>query len=186
MEYDFLIFENDHRPVFVRTIRHVHHDTETDIPLPERDETIETSEYSDGFGRLLQTRTQAEDTFFGDQTFGDSGLPGDQARNGDAVGQQRAAGDPARVVVSGWQTYDNKGRVVEKYEPFFSVGFEYAPPTDKQFGQKATMFYDPRGQVIRTVNPDGSEQRVIYGIPIDLVDPERFMPTPWDLYLRCQ
>ena len=27
------------------------------------------------------------------------------------------------------------------------------------------MFYDPRGQVIRTVNPDGSEQRVIYGVP---------------------
>jgi hypothetical protein len=95
---------------------------------------------------------------FGDH-FGDAGLPSDQTRNGDAIGQQRAANDPPRVAVSGWQTYDNKGRVVEKYEPFFSMGFDYAQPTDTQFGQKATMFYDPRGQVIRTVNPNGSVAR---------------------------
>ena len=86
------------------------------------------------------------------------------------------------MVVSGWQIYDNKGRVVEKYEPFFSTGFGYAPPTDAQFGQKATMFYDPRGQVIRTVNPDGSEQRVIFGVPDGSDDPGRFTPTPWEAY----
>ncbi len=28
-------------------------------------------------------------------------------------------------------------------------------------GEKTKMYYDPRGQVIRTVNPDGSEQRVV-------------------------
>jgi hypothetical protein len=87
-----------------------------------------------------------------------------------------------RVVVSGWQTYDNKGRVVEKYEPCFSAGFGYAPPTDAQVGQKATMIYDPRGQVIHTVNPDGSEQRVIFGVPTDLKTPEVFTPTPWQTY----
>ena len=77
------------------------------------------------------------------------------------------AGSPPRVVVSGWQIYDNKGRVVEKYEPFFATGWDYAPPSDAQLGQKVTMFYDPRGQVVRTVNPDGSEQRVILGVPAD-------------------
>ena len=50
--------------------------------------------------------------------------------------------------------------------PYFAMGLDYVPPSDAQFGQKATMFYDPRGQVIRTRNPDGSEQRVIYGIPV--------------------
>jgi len=182
MVYDFHAFVRDGDPISVRTIKRVHHVNETDVPLPERDETIETVEYSDGFGRLLQTRTQAEDVFLGDQNFGDAGLPSDQSRNADAVGKQRAANEPTRVVVSGWQTYDNKGRVVEKYEPFFSSGFDYAPPTDKQFGQKAMMFYDPRGQVIRTLNPDGSEQRVIYGVPVDLADPEKFTPTPWETY----
>ena len=72
---------------------------------------------------------------------------------------------PPEVIVSGWQIYDNKGRVVEKYEPFFSTGWDYAGPTDAQLGQKATMFYDPRGQLVRTVNPDGSEQRVVHGAP---------------------
>ena len=125
--YDFLAFAERRQPVSVRTIKRVHHVNETDVPLPERDETIESVEYSDGFGRLLQSRTQAEDITFGHPVFGDSGLLADQvAAVGEAVGQQRAASDVPRVVVSGWQIYDNKGRVVEKYEPFFSTGFAHA------------------------------------------------------------
>jgi RHS repeat-associated protein len=187
MEYGFLAFENsplgNRQPIFVRTIRQIHHDTETDVALPKRDETITTVEYSDGFGRLLQTRSQAEDIRFGESIFGDAGLPADQvAANQDAVGRSPCPGDVEPVVVSGWQTYDNKGRVVEKYEPFFACSWEYAKPTVDQMGQKVTMFYDPRGQMIRTVNPDGSEQRVIYGIPVNLDDPEMFAPTPWEAY----
>src|SRR5262249_7241002 len=91
------------------------------------------------------------------------------------------------VVVSGWQIYDNKGRVVEKYEPFFAEGWDYGEPDDEKLGQKVTMFYDPRGHVVRTVNPDNSEQRVIYGVPgtlaaPNLEHPERFDPTPWETY----
>jgi RHS repeat-associated protein len=44
------------------------------------------------------------------------------------------------------------------------------------------MYYDPRGRVIRTVNPDQSEQQVIYGFPADLTDPSQFTPTPWETY----
>ncbi len=182
-EYSFPDFTVQPEPIFVRTIRRVHYVTDASIPLPERDETIETVEYSDGFGRLLQARTQAEDVIFGEPNFGDAGLPADQSLPvGDAVGQQLTAGEPPNVVVSGWQIYDNKGRVVEKYEPFFSESWDYASPTDAQFGQKVTMYYDPRGQVIRTVNPDGSEQLVIYGIPADLTTPEQFTPTVWEVY----
>lgn len=183
LEYDFFAFVNRQQPVFVRSIIREHHIMETDVPLPERDATIETVEYSDGFGRLLQTRTQAEDVLFGDSSFGAGVLPVDQSTPmGDAVGRQRAQGADPNVIVSGWQVYDNKGRIVEKYEPFFDTGYRYDPPGDAQFGQKATMFYDPRGQVIRTLNPDGSEQRVIYGIPADLTNPDQFAPTPWEAY----
>jgi RHS repeat-associated protein len=185
MEYDFPAFADRGSPISVRSIRHVHHDTETDVLVPQRDQTIATVEYSDGFGRLLQTRTQAEDIVFGDPAFGNQVLPTDQSQpGGDAVGS--VVTDPAskpRVVVSGWQTYDNKGRVLEKYEPFFSEGWEYKPPTDAQLGQRATMFYDPRGQVVRTVNPDGSEQRVVFGVPADLSNPDVSAPTPWENYL---
>jgi hypothetical protein len=153
------------------------------VPLPKRDETIETVEYTDGFGRLLQTRTQAEDVLFGDPNFGGGVLSADQSVvTGDTVGRGRTPGDRPNMIVSGWQVYDNKGRVVEKYEPFFAVSRDYAAPNDAQFGQKATMFYDPRGQVIRTLNPDGSEQRVIYGIPGNLNNPDELAPTPWEAY----
>jgi len=195
LEYRLLAFvvspPQARQPVSVRTIRREHHDTEIDVPLPERDATIETVEYSDGFGRLLQTRTQAEELTFGDGTratplFGEGVLPADQSdlvgTRQDVVGRQGAAGALSNVVVSGWQIYDNKGQVVEKFEPFFDTGWDYAPPTQEQFGQKATMFYDPRGQVIRTLNSDGSEQRVIYGVPVSLDDPNQFFPTPWEAY----
>jgi RHS repeat-associated protein len=183
MEYDFFAFISQRQPIFVRSIVREHHVTETDVPLPERDETIETVQYSDGFGRLLQTRTQAEDILFGDTHFGGGVLSADQSIvSGDSVGRRRAPNGPPNVIVSGWQVYDNKGRVVEKYEPFFSVGWGYAAPSDAQLGRKLTMFYDPRGQVIRTLNPDGSEQRVIYGIPTDLTRPDQFAPTPWEAY----
>ena len=61
LSYDLLAFSERRQPVSVRTKQYQHHDNDTDVPLPQRDETIETAEYSDGFGRLLQTRVQSED-----------------------------------------------------------------------------------------------------------------------------
>ena len=180
--YNFMAFSLDGQPISVSTTRRVHHVNDDDVPLPERDETIKSIEYSDGFGRLLQTRLQAEETAFGDPIFGGALLPADQSTvPGDVVGQKAAAALP-RVVVSGWHLYDNKGRVVEKYEPFFSTGWDYAPAAEAQLGSKTRVFYDPRGQAIRTVYPNNSEQRVIYGVPADLSDPEQFAPTVWEVY----
>lgn len=57
--------------------------------------------------------------------------------------------------------------------------------------QKIKMYYDPLGRVVKTVNPNGSEQWVMRGIPsaIDTpVDPvtlsgvEALIPTPWENY----
>lgn len=194
-EYDLLAYDSspadNRQPVSVRAIRRVHHVRDTHIPAEERDETIESIEYSDGFGRLLQTRAQAEDVLFGNDT-----LIADQSDSAMTralvVGRRRGAGDPPNVVVSGWQIYDNKGQVVEKYEPFFDTGWDYVSleeastlrenGTRDLFGQRVQQFYDPRGQVIRTLNPDGSEQRVIYGVPPDLTQPDLFDPTPWEVY----
>ncbi len=195
MEYDFFAFENsppgNRQPIFVRTTRHIHHDTELDVLLPERDETIITVEYSDGFGRLLQTRTQGEDVRFGDQHFGggEDLLPLKQSDGpgGDVIGRENTDGLLPNVIVSGWQIYSNKGQIVEKYEPFFSEGWDYDQPSDSKTGQQVTMIYDPRGYAIRTINPDKSEQLVIYGVPgtiavPDLSNPESFEPTPWEVF----
>lgn len=179
MEYDFLAWMENQQPVWVKTIqREKHYQQLAESP------TIEQVEYSDGFGRLLQTRAQAEDIIFGDSTFGSSGLPADQeATNAPAIGIERDAEDPLNVVVSGWKVYNNKGEVVEQYEPFFAQGFDFQPAGLSDLGQKVIMFYDPQGRVIRTVNPDDTEQRVIIGIPPDLENPDNFAPTPWESYL---
>ena len=97
-----------------------------------------------GSGALLQTRAQAEDVLFGDAVFGGGVLSADQTEPVTAtVGRARQPGAPDNVVVSGWQVYDNKGRVVEKYEPFFATGFDFAAPVDAELGQKATIVLRP-------------------------------------------
>jgi RHS repeat-associated protein len=48
--------------------------------------------------------------------------------------------------------------------------------------QRIKLYYDPRGQVIRTVNPDGSEQRVIYGLPAQVSEPGSYAPSAWETY----
>lgn len=178
LEYDFFAFANHGQPVWVRTIARVHHINDTDIPEVERNDTIETIEYSDGFGRLLQTRTQAEELSFGlngEQV----GLPAEPGNSPTAAVAQR---DANRVVVSGWQVYDNKGQIVEQYEPFFDSGWDFQPETEAKQGRHVTIYYDPRGQVVRTLNPDGSEQRVIFGVPTSMDAPDNHIPTPWESY----
>ncbi|MBA3705603.1 MAG: hypothetical protein H0W84_06790, partial [Bacteroidetes bacterium] len=46
--------------------------------------------------------------------------------------------------------------------------------------QKIKMYYDPLGRVVRTVNPDKSEQRVVFGVPNSFNTPNNFTPTPWE------
>jgi hypothetical protein len=181
LAYDFFAFKDRHEPISVRTVRRERHDSEA-----VSDATIETREYSDGFGRLLQTRTQAEEVLFGDARFGNGVMPADQADDAGTrlpvVGWRNDDPGNPNVVVSGWQIYDNKGRVVEKYEPFFDRGWAYDPSEDAERGQKLTLFYDPQGRNVRRINPDGSEQRVVFGIPPDLSAPNDFVPTPWERY----
>ena len=182
MTYDLLAFAEGRGPVSVTSVRRVHHDTDLDVPPEQQDEVIRSVQFSDGFSRVLQTRAQAEDVLFGDLHFGGGVIPADQtAPVGETTGRVRPD-QQDNVTVSGWQVYDNKGRVVQKYEPFYSTGYDYAPPQDAQFGQRAVMFYDPRGQLIRTVEPDGSQALVVLGVPPALDRPDRFRPTPWESY----
>ncbi len=186
LEYDFFAFMKRREPVYARSIAREYHAIDTDAPAGHADDTITTVEYSDGFGRLVQTRVQAEEVLFGDANFGTGLMPADITQKpGASIGRVRQPGEADNVVVSGWKIYNNKGLVVQQYEPYYDKGFGYATPEDYQLGQKAEMHYDPRGQVIRTVNPDGSEQRVIYGIPNDPMANDattNFTPTPWEAY----
>jgi RHS repeat-associated protein len=173
-------------PVWVHTTQRVWHALDG---VPTRvggalDDVIESREYSDGFGRLLQKRTQADALRFG-ETGDDTGLlVAGAPAPGHVGGPASAQREYDAVVVSGWQVHDNKGRVIERYEPFFAASWAYQPEADAKKGRHADLHYDPRGQLLRTVNPDGSEQRLVIGTPLDpdtLDDLAAFEPSPWEI-----
>jgi RHS repeat-associated protein len=177
------VYDLTHRPLSIRTIQRVHHASDGDVPPAEREQTLERVEYSDGFGRVVQVRSQAEDVIFGEALRGGEALAADPSVvPGDAAGRARPAGTPPGVVVSGWQVYDNKGRVVERFEPFFSSGWAYAPPAERDRGQRITLSYDARGRMVRALHPNGAEERIVHGVPLRLDTPDDFRPTPWETY----
>src|SRR5204863_288739 len=118
----------------------------------------------------------ADPVRFGDAVVGAGVLEADQVAGpgGDAVGVENLDPNRPNVVVSGWQLYDNKGRVLAKYEPFFDRGWDYRKPDAAVLAQAQAirLSYDANGQVIRTVAPDGSEQRIVNGTPVDLAQPD--------------
>jgi hypothetical protein len=153
MEYDFMSFMQIGTPVWVKTIKREYH-----YQQEINDDTIISMEYSDGFGRLVQTRTQAEDVIFGnkpeERVMGNSGLPATQGSNANASGVERDPEALINVVVSGWQIYNNKGKVVEKYEPFFHQGFDYVPYLLEVFGPESICLES--NAVYTTINTAGS------------------------------
>jgi hypothetical protein len=81
--------------------------THVNCPLPAQGLTIQLSfSYSDGFGREIQTRFQAE--------------PGPM----DVDDAQAPIVSP-RWVGSAWTIFNNKGKPVRQYEPFFSATHEF-------------------------------------------------------------
>ncbi|HEY1231876.1 MAG TPA: SpvB/TcaC N-terminal domain-containing protein, partial [Candidatus Binatia bacterium] len=80
--------------------------------------------YSDGFGREIQKKIQSE--------------PGPLVKNGPAIAP--------RWVGSGWTVFNNKGKPVRQFEPFFTAthGFEF----DVRVGVSPILFYDPLQRVV--------------------------------------
>ncbi len=177
--YDFKSFYRSKTPIYRHTKRYKLHITDPN----DAGEVIETREYVDGFGRQIQNRAHVEDVLFGSEELGDGVLPVDQAQNSEPIARIRdPERNPANVVISGWQQFDNKGRVVERYEPCYSTGWDYTDPNDAQHGGNATLYYDPLGRVTRVVHSDASEHVVIHGIPSDVTNPVEFEPSPWEVY----
>jgi RHS repeat-associated protein len=94
--------------------------------------------FSDGFGREIQRKAQAE--------------PGPVTLGGPVV--------TPRWVGSGWTIFNNKGKPVRQYEPFFDSSYDF------QYGQTVgvspILLYDPLGRVIATIHPDQSWEKVVF------------------------
>lgn len=75
--------------------------------------------------------------------------------------QARPEGGVPRQVASGTVVYDNKGRPVRAYEPFFTDTWEFEP--GRLEGVAATTFYDPVGRAVAVAYPDHAWEKVAFG-----------------------
>ena len=113
--------------------------------------------YSDGFGRTIMAKVQAE--------------PGDAmtVQNGQLV---TVAANP-RWVGNERTVFNNKGNPVKQYEPYFSTTHEYETETALvEYGVTPLLHYDPMGRNIRTDLPDGTFTKVEF--------------TPWEQHTHDQ
>jgi RHS repeat-associated protein len=95
-----------------------------------------TFTYFDGYGQEIQRKVQAE--------------------SGKVAGVVASR----RWICSGWTIFNNKGKPVKKYEPFFSTthDFEFA----KTVGISSTMFYDSLERLVGILNPDHTYEKVVF------------------------
>jgi RHS repeat-associated protein len=132
------------QPTYAATLTR---ETHQNAPLPPHGLKIQLSfSYSDGFGREIQKKIQAEP----------------ESGHG-RVGSIRWVG-------SGWTIFNNKGKPVRQYEPFFST--RQRPDgtlfSDHRFefgvilGVSPVLFYDPADRVIATLHPNHTYEKVVF------------------------
>jgi RHS repeat-associated protein len=107
--------------------------------LPSQQTKIQHAfSYSDGLGREIQKKIQAE--------------PGPLVEGGLDVNP--------RWVGSGWTIFNDKGKPVRQYEPFFTAlhTFEFA----NVVGVSSILFYDPVQRVVATLHANFTYEKVVF------------------------
>lgn len=131
-------------------------ETHLNAPLPPQGLKIQLSfSYSDGFGREIQKKIQAER----------GPVPQRDAAGKIIVG---ADGQPVmtpsdaspRWVGSGWTIFNNKGKPVRQYEPFFTD--THRLDLDARIGVSPVLFYDPAERVVATLHPNHTYEKVVF------------------------
>ena len=126
-------------PVFAATLARETHVSELDTG--EKTKIQIRISYSDGFGHEIQQKIQAEP---GPLDLSDPNSP---------------VVDP-RWVGSGWTIFNNKGKPVRQYEPFFddTHGFRFG----KSVGVRSVLFYDPIERIVATLHPNHTWDKVVF------------------------
>lgn len=124
-----IIYDLDRIPASAASIARETHVSDLD---PGAETKVQLSfVYSDGFGREVQTKIQAE--------------PG-------PLPEPRWVGTGAKI-------YNNKGKPVRQYEPFFSASHHFGI---EQHGVSSTLFYDPTERVVATLHPNHTWEKVVF------------------------
>ena len=65
-----------------------------------------------------------------------------------------------RWVGSGWTIYNNKGKPVRKFEPYFSDTHRFE--SEVEIGVSPVLFYDPVERVVATLHPNHTFEKVVF------------------------
>lgn len=142
----------DPQPAVVYTLARETHESDLN---GQKTKVQHSFSYSDGFGREIQKKIQAEP----------GPVPKRDANGRIVVG---ADGQPEmtqndvspRWVGSGWTVFNNKGKPFRQYEPFFTDThrFEF----DVKIGVSPVLFYDPVERVVATLHPNHTWEKVVF------------------------
>jgi len=157
--YDLFAFHrtkntpNPSSPVVYSLVRETH---ESELPVGQVPKVQHSFSYSDGFGREIQKKIQAE--------------PGPAPKRDPATGKivVDANGQPVmnatdanpRWVGTGWTVFNNKGKPVRQFEPFFTDTHQFE--FDTKIGVSSILFYDPPGRVVATLHPNHTYEKVVF------------------------
>jgi Salmonella virulence plasmid 65kDa B protein/Insecticide toxin TcdB middle/C-terminal region/Insecticide toxin TcdB middle/N-terminal region len=133
-----IIYDLEHVPVCAASIARETH--VSDLTQGEQTTVQLHFVYSDGFGRTAQTKVQAE--------------PGPL----DLSDPNSATSNP-RWVGTGEKVYNNKGKPIRQYEPFFSATPQFSI---EKWGVSITLFYDPVERVVATLHPNNTFEKVVF------------------------
>ncbi|MEO6935532.1 MAG: RHS repeat-associated core domain-containing protein [Collimonas sp.] len=130
-------FYRTRKPAFTATLARETHSSDL---LPGQHAKMQISfSYADGFGREIQKKIQAE--------------PEPSAIN-------NGAAQAPRWIGSGWTIYNNKGKPVRQYEPFFDDTNDFK--FGNRIGVSPIQFYDPVGRKVASVSPNHTWQKSVF------------------------
>ena len=142
------------QPPVVYTLMRETHDSD---PVPDGGLKIQHNfSYSDGFGREIQKKLQAEPGPVPKRLLG----TGKIIVGSDGLPEMTPNDITPRWVGTGWTVLNNKGKPVRQYEPFFTDThrFEF----DVRIGVSPVLFYDPVERVVATLHPDHSWEKAVF------------------------
>jgi RHS repeat-associated protein len=132
------VYDLDRMPVCAASIARETH--VADLKPGQETRTQLQFVYSDGFGRVAQTKVQAEP---GPLTLQDPEAP---------IANPRWVGTGATI-------YNNKGKPVRQYEPFFCPTPHFGIET---WGVSGVLFYDPLLRGVATLHPNATYQKTVF------------------------
>jgi len=131
-------------------------ETHVSDPLPPWGLRTQISfSYSDGLGREIQRKVPAEP---GPVPVRDA--HGDIIVDTNGIAQMAIYDVTPRWVGSGWTVFNNKGKPVRQFEPFFSD--THHPDFDIRIGVSPILFYDPLERVVATLHPNHTYEKVLF------------------------